>query len=251
MTTRIAPLQTSVTAKIPGQIAPVTEQSTRNTPTNPATTTVNVTTTQPRTEPTQPSKTEPPETFCTDVMTDPTEPGSASSSQKQTTKPTETTTQETTKTNPTTLKGFVLERRSEGTEQFWHIRVEQHEGDPVDFSFPYVSNNERFQVISERREANVRYFDMYDSMRQTNFTIQQQLRSDFSHDLHHMDVRGLIPFGNDETNLHGFAYDFEYEINLLYMFICWDDGRYVMTLVTDNPDLYEVNFPELFRATIM
>ncbi len=222
-----APPQTSMTARIQGRITTVTEQSTRNTPTNPPTTTVIVTTTQPRTDPTetnqptvppltdptQSSQTEPTETFCTDDMTDPTESGISNPSEP------------TSPTNPDTKKdvfsGFHVSLDG-STGQTLRITPEPEDDDPEDFSlqygidgvdFMYVRTNDYYQpsrsfcILSEDGSREIRF--------------GQELRKSFYYD--------YVPDKDEQIFAWGDCPGFVYESSTGWCSCIWDDGNYIMT----------------------
>ena len=219
-----APPQTSMTARIQGRITTVTEQSTRNTPTDPPTTTVIVTTTQPRTDPTESNRptepTVPPRTEPTvPTTTDPTDP----------TDPTETGITDPSEpiipTDPDTktevFSGFYVSLDG-STGQTLRITPEPEDDDPEDFSlqygidgvdFMYVRTNDYYQpsrsfcILSE------------DGSREIHFG--QELRSTFYFDFN--------PRENEKIFAWGDCPGFVRESSTGWCSCIWDDGNYIMT----------------------
>ncbi|MBR2088198.1 MAG: hypothetical protein IJ906_13940, partial [Oscillospiraceae bacterium] len=208
--------QTSVTAKIQGQIAPVTEQSTTNMPTNPATTTVIITTTLPRTDPTETSRPTEPQ------QTDTTEPA-------HTSKPIETTATVQASQAPgyeeryDLLPGFRVEIKGEELTTIYSI-------DPVSPSpseiYAYILDSERFSIQSVQQDFSSRAnYDIYDSDTRHHLTLRQNKRSVFMSSFRRKgtlesqsigEYSGYWIFDNQGTRL------------------VWDDGKYTFELFGPN-----------------
>ena len=224
-----APPQTSMTARIQGRITPVTEQSTRNTPTNPPTTTVIVTTTQPRTDPTESNRTTeptvPPRTEPTvPTTTDPTDP----------TDPTETGITDPSEpiipTDPDTktevFSGFYVSLEG-STGQTLRIAPEPEDDDPDDFSLEYGIDGTDFQYIKVDKDLRLYCILSADGSREILFG--QELRSTFYIDFSPREDEKIFAWGE----YPGFIR----EDSNGWCNCIWDDGNYIMSALCYREDL--------------
>jgi hypothetical protein len=210
--------QTSMTARIQGRITPVTEQSTRNTPTDPPTTTVIVTTTQPRTDPTESNRpteptvppwidpTEPPPTD----PTDPTEPGI--------TNPSELIIPTDPNTKTEVFSGFHVSLGGP-TGQTLRITPEPEDDDPEDFSLQYSIDGIDFKRVGT--DYYSRHFCILSADGSREIHFGQQLRNDFYFD--------YIPYEDEQIYAWGDCPGFIRERATGWCSCIWDDGNYIMT----------------------
>ena len=223
-----APPQTSMTARIQGRITPVTEQSTRNTPTNPPTTTLIVTTTQPRTDPTEsnrpteptvPPRTEPtvPTTSDPTELTDPTESGIGN--------PSETTSPTDPNTKRDVFSGFHV---SLNEQSGWlHITPELEDDDPNDFSLEYCIDDTDFEYV--RVNNNVRNFCFLSADGSRQILFSQSLRNTFYFD--------YVPLEGKQIYAWGDKPGFVREDSNGRCSCIWDDGNYIMIAGCNKEDI--------------
>ena len=210
--------QTSVTAKIQGQISPITEQSTTNMPTNPATTTVIITTTLPRTDPTETSRPTEPQ------QTDTTEPA-------HTSKPIETTATVQPSQAPgyeeryDLLPGFRVVIKGEELTTIYSI-------DPVSPSpseiYAYILDSERFSIQSIEQDSHIQtryHYDIFDAETHHQITLLQKRRDQF--------ISSFYRKGKLEPQAVG-DYSGYWIYDSLGTRLVWDDGKYTFELSGPN-----------------
>lgn len=194
---RTAPPQTSMTARIQGQIAPITEQITRATLTTSNTTTVIVTTTYPQTDPSEPWSSNP-------SYTSPTDP--------------DTKTDVFTGFHVTLGGPFGLNLR---------ITPEPEDDDPDDFSLEYGIDGTDFEYI--KVDKDFRYFCILSADGSREILFGQEIRKPFYFD--------YVPDKDEQIFAWGDCPGFVREDPNGWCSCIWDDGNYIMSAVCYREDL--------------
>ncbi|MBQ4465076.1 MAG: hypothetical protein II916_03855, partial [Oscillospiraceae bacterium] len=149
---------------------------------------------------------------------------------------------------PPKLPGFVWELLSNAEYPVWGIRVQPDAAEadcPTNFSIDYQTDRKRYRIRGVQTDWKYRIYDVSDTETGINFEIRQFIRRDFEFRWDNDGSQQISTLGDLGNGIHGF---FMYDPMHQQFAMCWDDGNYVMTVQSQEPDILDDALPLAFHA---